>query len=199
TPAPFTTAAGPRKSSGASPKTPAAAVATIGDELRVLATLRLVGADLGDPIEILRKDGAIVVSGIGVAPQRQRQIQDALRLQPNVVIRFSDPASEKIEPEGGAPALHGINPHVEELQARIAEQLGSRALFSQLAAQTLDLSEPMMARVYALRRLAELVPREVEPELAPGDWQAIRNLQREHTDALRRQTAELDRLLRPAL
>ena len=57
----------------------------------------------------------------------------------------------------------------------------------------------MMARVYALRRLAEQIPAEVEPELTADDRQVLRSLQREHVEALRRQTADIDRLLRPAL
>ena len=42
-----------------------------------------------------------------------------------------------------------------QLQSRVAEQIGGRVYFAQLAAQVLDLSEPMMSRAYALKRLAE--------------------------------------------
>ena len=71
--------------------------------------------------------------------------------------------------------------------------------FAELAAQVPDLSEPMMSRAYALRRLAERFPIEIEAALSAQDWQLLRNLRHEHTEALRRQTAEIDRLLRPAL
>jgi hypothetical protein len=56
-----------------------------------------------------------------------------------------------------------------------------------------------MARAYALRRLAERIPSEVEAELSAQDRQLLRSLQQEHTEALRRQIVEIDRLLRPAL
>jgi hypothetical protein len=72
-------------------------------------------------------------------------------------------------------------------------------MFTQLAAQALDLSEPIMARVYALRRLAERVPAGAEPELTSEDWRALSGLQRDHIEALQRQTEELERLLKPAL
>ena len=39
----------------------------------------------------------------------------------------------------------------------------------------------------------------IEAALSAQDWQLLRNLRHEHTEALRRQTAEIDRLLRPAL
>jgi hypothetical protein len=77
--------------------------------------------------------------------------------------------------------------------------VGGRANFEQLASQVLDLSEPMMSRVYALRRLAELFPPEQESQLSPQDRQLLRHLQQEHTAALRQQSAELNRMLKPVL
>jgi hypothetical protein len=167
--------------------------ATIGDELHVLASLHRVGADLGDPIEVSRAGGDILVDGVGIAPQRQQEIHDALSAQRHVVVRFSEPAPAKLEPEREA------HPDIQQLQAQMAEQIGGRVDFSQLATQVLDMSESMMARAYALRRLAERIPTEVETELSSQDRQLLKSLQQEHTEALRRQTAEIDRLLRPAL
>jgi hypothetical protein len=172
---------------------PPAASATIGDELHVLASLHRVGADLGDPIEVSRSGGDVLVAGVGIAPQRQQEIQDALGAQKHVVVRFSEPVPARIEPE------REPHPDIQQLQAQMAEQIGGRADFSQLAAQVLDMSEPMMARAYALRRLAERIPVEVEEELSAQDRQLLKRLQQEHIEALRRQTAEIDRLLRPAL
>ena len=175
-----------------SPSTPPAS-ATIGDELHVLASLHRVGADLGDPIEVSRAGGDILVAGVGIAPQRQQEIHDALGAQKHVVVRFSEPAPARPEPEREATQ------DIQQFQAQMAEQIGGRVDFLQLAAQVLDLSEPMMARAYALRRLAERIPTEVEAELSAQDRQLLKSLQQEHIDALRRQTAEIDRLLRPAL
>jgi hypothetical protein len=175
------------------------ASATIGDELHVLASLQRVGADLGDPIEVSRAGADIVVAGVGIAPQRQQEIHDALAAQSHVVVRFSEPAPARLEPEKEAPPESAAAADIQQLQALMAGQIGGRVYFSQLAAQVLDLSEPMMARAYALRRLAERVPIEVEAKLSAQDRQLLRSLQQEHTEALRRQTAEIDRLLRPAL
>jgi hypothetical protein len=175
------------------------ASATIGDELHVLASLQRVGADLGDPIEVSRAGADILVAGVGIAPQRQQEIHDALAAQSHVVVRFSEPAPARLEPEKEAPPESAASADILQLQALMAGQVGGRVYFSQLAAQVLDLSEPMMARAYALRRLSERVPIEVEAKLSAQDRQLLRSLQQEHSEALRRQTAEIDRLLRPAL
>jgi hypothetical protein len=173
--------------------------ATIGDELRVLAALNQVGADLGDPIEVSRLKGDILVTGVGIAPQRQQEIHDALRSQEHVVVRFAEPAPASVQPEREAPTDSTVNANILQLQARMAEQIGGRMYFAQLSAQVLDSSETMMSRAFALRRLAERIPMEVESDLSPQDWRLLRSLQHEHIDALRRQETEIDRLLRPAL
>jgi hypothetical protein len=178
-----------------SPSTPA----TIGDELHVLSALHEAGADLGDPIEISRSGGEILVAGIGIAPLRQQEIQNALRSQKRVVVHFSEPASVKIEPEKEPSDDPAGAADFNRLQARMADQIGGRVIFSQLAAQILDLSEPMMARAFALRRLAARIPITAEAELSAPDRQLLGRLLREHIAALLRQTAELDRLLTPIL
>ena len=183
----------------ARPTAARATSATIGDELQVLAALRRVDADLGDPIEVSRAGNQVLVTGVGIAAQRRQEINDALGSQSRVVVRFSETAPAPAQPENAAPADSTINVEIQQLQGRVAEQIGGRAYFAQLATQVLDLSEPMMSRAFALRRLAERVPIEMERELTAQDWQVLRSLQQEHTEALRRQTAEIDRVLRPAL
>ena len=139
------------------------------------------------------------MTGVGIAAQRRQEINDALGSQSRVVVRFSETAPATVQAENAAPADSTTNVEIQQLQGRVADQIGGRAYFSQLATQVLDLSEPMMSRAYALRRLAERVPIEMERELTAQDWQVLRSLQQEHTEALRGQTAEIDRVLRPAL
>jgi anti-sigma factor RsiW len=177
---------------------PASAFATAGDELRAVAALHQVGADLGDPVEVSRNGSEVVVSGVGVDPVRQREIQNALNAQPHVVVRFNESASSNMRPARSS-ADTALSADVQQLQSRIAAQVGGRANFEQLASQVLDLSEPMMSRAYALRRLAELFPAEVESQLSAQDRQLLRHLQQEHTAALRQQSAELSRMLKPVL
>ena len=175
------------------------ASATISDELRVVAALHQVGADLGDPIEVSRSGGRILVAGLGITPQRQQEIQAALRSQSHVILRLSDSLPARVEPDRDPAPDTAVSAGIERLQTRIAGQLGGRVYFAQLAAQVLDLSEPMMSRAHALRRLAEQFSPQIETELAPSDWQVLRSLQREHSQALRLQASEIEKLLKPAL
>jgi hypothetical protein len=176
----------------------ASAFATAGDELRAVAALHEVGADLGDPVEVSRTASEVVVSGIGVDPARQREIQNALSAQPHVIVRFSDSAPSNARPTR-ASTDNAPSADAQQLQNRIAAQVGGRANFEQLASQVLDLSEPMMSRAYALRHLAELFPPGVEAQLSAQDRQLLRHLQQEHIAALRYQAAELNRMLKPVL
>jgi hypothetical protein len=174
------------------------AFATPGDELRAVAALHQVGADLGDPVEVSRNGSEVVVSGVGIDPARQREIQNALTAQPRVVVRFSESAPSNVRPTRSS-ADTPLSADGQQLPSRIAAQVGGRANFEQLASQVLDLSEPMMSRAYALRRLAELFPSDVESQLSAQDRQLLRRLRQEHTAALRQQAAELNRMLKPVL
>ena len=177
---------------------PTLAAPAIGDELRVLTALHEIGADLGDPVEVSRDSSQIVVSGVGIAPERQQEIQQAVSSLPGVVIRFTESAPADAQPQPATP----VNPaatDIPQVQARIAEQMGGRAHFDQLAAQVLDLSEPLMSRAYALRRLVDRFPVAVEAELSPQDLATLRRLQREHTAALLEQVTQLEQTLKPAL
>ena len=176
------------------------AEATIGDELHAVAALHQLGADLGDPIEVTRNGGKVLVTGVGIAPDRQREITDMLASQPQIVVRFSDAAPSRVKPEREAAAPESnTNPDIRQLQARMAESIGGRANFDQLAGQVLDLSDTMMSRAYALRRLAERFPADAEADLNPPDLQLLRTMRQEHTAALRQQIAEIDRVVRPVL
>ncbi len=172
--------------------------ATAGDELRVWAALHRAGADLGDPIEVTRAGGDILVSGAGIPPERRREIQDAIGSQPRVVVRFSESAPAAVRADKSASSTPP-GAELRQLQDRIAQKIGGRANFEQLASEVFDLSEPLMARAYALRTLARRFPAALEAQLGPDDRQLLRQLTREHTAALRRQAADLQRVLNPAL
>ena len=91
------------------------------------------------------------------------------------------------------------NSGIRELQGRLATSVGGRANFEELAGQVLDLTDNMMSRVYALRRLAERFPSTAEADLSAADLQLLRSLRGEHTAALRQQIAEIGRSIQPVL
>lgn len=174
--------------------------ATISDELHAFAVLHKAGADLGDPIEVTLNGGKVLITGVGIAPQRQREISDMLATQPQFVVRFTDAAPSSVKPEREiVPQESNQNPTVRELQGRLAQSVGGRANFEELAGQVLDLTDNMMSRAYALRRLAERFPAAAETDLNPADLQLLRTLREEHTSALRKQVAEIERAVKPVL
>ena len=174
-------------------------MAGAGDELQVIAALHDLGADLGEPLETTRSGGEIQVNGIGIAPARQQQIKDALAGLPHVVLHFSDSAPPPAEPAPPAPSQGSARTDARQLQGRLAEQLGGRANLDQIAAEILDSSDAMMARAFALRRLAETFSLQVEPELSSGDRQLLSRLRREHSSALRQQFVRIDTTLQSVL
>jgi hypothetical protein len=174
-------------------------LATAADELQVVAALHDVGADLGDPVEVSRSGSEVLVSGVGIPPTRQQEIKNAVASKSHVVVRFSDSPPGNVLDQTIAPADSPAGGDVRQLQIRLAEQLGGRANLEQLAAQILDSSELLMARAYALRRLAEQFPSAVEKELNPADENLLKRLRAEHSAAMRERAAEIDRELQPVL
>jgi len=175
--------------------------AGVAEELQVVAALHQVGADLGDPVEITRQSGQILVSGTGIPPQHQKQIHAALDSVPGVVVRFQEPGtgSAPSGPEGAPPETPALRESAGSapppFQARLEERLGGRPQFERFSSQLLDGSDAVMSRAYALRRLAQQFPPDVERQLSAGDRRVLRDLGREHVAALARQSGGMDAAL----
>ena len=175
--------------------------AGVAEELQVVAALHQVGADLGDPVEIARNSGQILVSGTGIPPQHQKQIHEALDSMPGVVVRFQEPGTVPSGP--GAPPVEPETPALREspgsapppFQVRLEERLGGRPQFERFSSQLLDGSDAVMSRAYALRRLAQQFPPDVERQLSAEGRRVLRDLGREHIAALARQSGEMDAAL----
>lgn len=190
-----------------SPKEPEAATAapaaTVADELRVLAALHNIGADLGDPIEIVRAGADIHVKGVGLDARRQTQIAQALAGIAPVRLQFTatgstvgsgDPAATQILPRSAPMAVRaGASP----LQAKLEAQLGSPAAVEQFANDVFDRNESVMERAHAIRRLAARFP---SPGVLPaGERAALNVLLADHARQLVRQAGQLRTALKPVL
>ena len=188
----------------AEPSRPAAAVprstASISDELQVLSALHRIGADLGDPVEVTRADGRVLVGGIGIAPQRQSQIHALLDGMPHVTVEFASP--DAAAPAPAEAATQGIvagdagNPRI---QARLERQLGGRAQWERFTSRLLDASEAAMSHAYALRSLAERFPAGEEQAMSAGDHELLNGMAREHLASLSAQAEQIAGALEPAL
>lgn len=187
------------------PSLPAAAPrepASISDELQVMNALHQIGADLGDPVDVTRSDERVLVSGVGIPPQREKQIHDLLAAMPRVDVHFSEPGAvpAPVEPDtGGRVAPPAIPPTAGSVQARLERQVGGRAEMERIGAQILDWNESAMARVYALRSLAERFPASAETSLKPSGRNTLDRMAREHTAAMLRHVEAIDGAMTPML
>jgi hypothetical protein len=175
---------------------PSGSTASISEELRVVAALHEIGADLGDPVEVRLTDGLVVVSGVGVTPERQREIRRALEEIPNVAVQFSDPSSGVVS--GSDAVVDSDAPgRAPAAQARLEQQFGGRAEFERFSGQYLDRVEGAMARVYAIRSLAQRFPESTA--MPEADAARLRELARQHLTVLAGQIDDLHRTLAPVL
>jgi hypothetical protein len=173
--------------------------ASLSDELQVLAALHEIGADLGDPVEVTRSTGRVLVSGVGISAQRQKQIHGLLDALPHVDIQFSEPATASLPADPAAPDTASAGAKPAGIQTRVEQQVGGHAEFERFSAQVLDRNESMMSRAYALRALAQRYPAEAEGRLSPQERQIVRDMALDHTAALLREASGMERALNPIL
>ncbi len=169
--------------------------ASISGELRVLVALHEIGADLGDPVEVNVSGGRILVSGVGVPSQRQRDIHGALDAMPNVTVQFAEPAPAASDAPGSGVPPVGATP--SGIQARVEQHLGGRAEFERFSGHLLDAIDNAMARAYALRALSQRFPEGTA--MSDSDRTLLGDLAREHARMLNAQLNELYRTLSPVL
>lgn len=176
--------------------TPAIALATPGQELQVIATLHGMNADLGEPIEVLRRTDRIVVTATGLNPERQKQISASLAPLSNVELHFpAPPAPSSQAADSGRRVVSGGTP----FETQLRDRLGGPDAFSKFADHVLEQSDSMMARAHALRALAERFPPDVEQQLNLTDRRLLANLRTEHAEALAHEAAGIESTMKPVL
>ncbi len=185
------------------PVIPAApeSAASVSDELSVMAALHGIGADLGDPLQINRSGMRILVSGVGIQPERRQQIEHALASLPHVELQFSDPTLSPL-PQEQAPASGEASSLVMKptgLEARLEQAWGGRAEFERISAQLLDWNDAAMSRVYALRALAQRFPAESEASMNAADRGTLHDLARAHLAVLTARAESIEHALAPVL
>jgi hypothetical protein len=178
--------------------------ASLADEVRAVTALHQLGADLGDPVEVAREGGRVIVRGAGLSPVLERQIREAFVSMPGVELRFSEPGATpstlpRIDTPQPGPVATQAAPVPSAAQNRLEQQLGGHAQFEIFSSQLLDHQEAAMARIYALRRLATQFPAAEESQLSPGDQRVLHDLAREHAEALSRELAAIQRFAGPVL
>jgi hypothetical protein len=169
--------------------------ATPADELRVLAALRSLGADLGEPVGVRRDEatGKVVVSMLGLGAAREEQIRAAIADLPNVVIQAEQP--EAMRPPSSVARRGAAARTNRELESRV----GTGPVLENFVNDVLDHSDGVLARAHALRNLAARFPPENEAQLTAADKAVLQGLAQDHLRVLAQHTGRLRVLLKPFL
>jgi anti-sigma factor RsiW len=176
---------------------PAPVETSLASELRAVTALHQLGADLGEPVEVARQGQRVVIRGTGVSPARQQEIRQAMVSLPNIDFEFSQ-AQPNAPPAPAEPAPAPQSPTPPSpLETRLEAQLGGRGQFENFSSQLLDHEEAAMARIYALRRLATEFSSESEGQLSAANQQLLRDLARQHLEAMTREFAAINRIAAP--
>ncbi len=175
--------------------------ATLHDELLVFKALRGIGADLDQPLEVTRNGSAVEVTGIGVPVERRQELHAALDALPRVRLQFNDAGSASTAQQERHVSNMGTatSPEIEQLQGRLESVLGGRAAFTNIADRALESGDDLMARMHALRRLAERYPTNIEAGMTVDERALLAGLRHDHASAVLAQAATLQKLLASAL
>lgn len=156
-------------------------------ELRALAALHAIGADLGEPVQVTRGD-EVVVTATGLTEARERQVRAAVAEIPGVVYRVGE---VPLAPDTSRERKGAVVQHTPSaLQGVLGEDGVNRIL---------DASEAVMARVFALRGLSRRFPHVVEAELADADRDVLASMRSEHVAGIRRHVGALQASVAPLL
>ncbi len=169
------------------------------EELRVLAALDAIGADVGDQVtvDVAPSKEQIVIVGSGLSAHRQQQIREALSAFPNTALQFAS----------GQPAVAGkqsANPHFNSddaapLRHVLEEQAGGAQRFQELTDQALDASSTILAQAHALHQLSQKFPSSVSAAFGPQEQVTLLSMRHGHAIAITQAAIELNRSLGPML
>jgi hypothetical protein len=162
---------------------PTAVEPPVNTEVRVLAALHRLGADLGEPVEVeVRPDGKVVVGGAGLPPSRQSEIREALAAERGVAVQFT--AAPAMEP-GAAKTSTRIEATHSPLEAQLRAYAGGDAQYQTLSDRVLDESDTILAQAHALHGLAQRFSPERQAELRPAESALLKEMIAEHEAAFR--------------
>ena len=157
-------------------------------ELRLIAALHAIGADLGEPVQVSRRDGVLVVEAVGLTSTREQQVRDAVSGIPGVIFRVDASEAMPMSAPGGRIAA------AAGARSRLEETLGEEGVN-----RILDASEAVMARVFAIRGLSRRFPQTAEAQLADADRGVLAAIRSEHVIGLRTHVRNLQSALAPLL
>jgi hypothetical protein len=157
------------------------------EELRVVEILHEIGADLGEPVEVVRERERIAVRGHGLTGQRREIIVAALAGLPFVKTEFPGAQSALNAAGGTGPPPVETDPAHQDRRTTAEIDRSN---------EIVDLSDSLMARVSAVRNLD--VRFAGPPALPPDGQLRIATIQENHLREARKTWAQLKSVLERA-
>jgi anti-sigma factor RsiW len=174
-------------------KQPAADAANGNAEVKVVVALNRIGADLGEPVEWSRDErGQVIVTGTALGGARRAEIQAALAGIPGVHVKFDEGKAAK----NPARAMSVIEGGRLPWQTDLEQALGGKAAVETFGNTVLDLSDAVVSRAHAIRKLDE---RFASAQLEPAERAEVDAIVAKHRAELSRSAADLRKRLGPVL
>jgi hypothetical protein len=161
------------------------------EELRVLAALDAIGADVGEQVtvEINPSKQRVLITGSGLSADRQRQIREALATFPNTALQFASGQPAVTGKESGNP--HFTSDDAAPLRRDLEEQAGGAQRLQELTDQALDASSTILAQAHTLHQLSQKFPSSVSAGFGPQEQETLLAMRRRHAVAIRQAAIEL--------
>ncbi|MBV8896147.1 MAG: zf-HC2 domain-containing protein [Acidobacteriaceae bacterium] len=171
---------------------------TPADELRVMAALNEIGADVNDPLTV-QTDATkrhVIVTGVGIQPSRQNEIRRKLLALPRTLVTFLSHAPLAHPPASGNFLSTDAN---SDARRFLEDRAGGPRQLETIAEKSLDASTYSLAYSHALDVLADKFPAAVESTLNSEDRATLLLLRHRHAAAVEHNSAQLADSLRPLL
>jgi hypothetical protein len=166
-------------------------------ELETEYQLHRIGADLSEPIEVVKNEREITIKASGATGERKQQIRALFLGVPAVRLELE---SAPIAATGPVTSVaDAAASQAPERDRRIPAFFGSAEAQENFARAVLSSEASILARLYALRNLAEHWPPANENGLPEGAREKLQGIVEDHVAALRLAVPELRRDLAPFL
>lgn len=174
------------------------------EELRVIAALNRIAADVDDAVSVRLDQRAkrVVVNGWGLAAERQRAISQALANDPAVALRFDSgpPASSTSAREPQPFAQNSHQPAAASgYRARLEQNLGGVRKWQAMSDTALAATARILAHAHASLQLQQDFGPRVETRLSAPGRQTLYDLLKSHSQAILAATTEVKDALKSVM